>query len=164
MKKAKDIEQTFIDRTGKIAKNWGLGEPTGRIIGAMYFSEEPLSQREIAEKTGYTLSLVSPCLKIIEEHNIARKIRGNGKEKIYETTASFIEVFDKMIKRFLQHDILPLIEELDSAKEQNPGKKKIIEQMSRDYKKVERYMSLFEKICYLHNFKDKKMKKILARC
>jgi DNA-binding transcriptional regulator GbsR (MarR family) len=161
--KAVGIEQKFIDRTGKIAKLWGLGEPTGRVLGVLMFSEKPLSQREIADKTGYTLSLVSPNLKIIDSLDMLGRSRGSGKEKVYHITVSFIDAFDRMIKRFLQQDILPLIQELDDAKGKNPHKKKIIEQMSRDYKKVELYLAVFEKMMMLDKIRSDKIRKLLAR-
>jgi DNA-binding transcriptional regulator GbsR (MarR family) len=163
MEKQENIEEIFINRIGNISKKWGFSEPTGRIIGAMLFSEEPLTQKEIADKTGYTLSLVSPNLKILEELEISKKERGIGKEKIYRINVSFIELFNKMIERFLKQDILPFIDELDQAKDKNPEKKKIIEKISKDYKKVEKYMCLFEKIAYMNRLKEKKLDKLFAR-
>jgi len=78
------IEKNFIDRTGRISKQWGLGEPTGRVWGSLLFVDLPLSQREIAKKTGYSLSLVSPSLKILEKLNMIRSVRGEGREKLYK--------------------------------------------------------------------------------
>ena len=105
-----EIEKNFIDRTGKISKQWGLGEPAGRVWATLLFADTSLSQRQIAEKTDYSLSLVSPSLKILEKLNMVRSVRGKGKEKLYELAVSFIEAFNGLVKRFLEQDVKPLIE------------------------------------------------------
>jgi DNA-binding transcriptional regulator GbsR (MarR family) len=137
-------EKEFIDRMGKISKRWGMGEPAGRVWGVLLFSDAPLSQKEIAEKTGYTLSLVSPSLKIIEKYNMARSVRSGSKEKSYESTTSFIDGFNILIKQFLEQDIKPLIKELEDT--QTAKKNKKLSQLISDYKRLERYLCLFEKM------------------
>ncbi|MCK5333594.1 MAG: hypothetical protein KAJ24_03710, partial [Candidatus Aenigmarchaeota archaeon] len=89
-----EIEKEFIDRTGKISKQWSLGEPAGRVWAALLFAEASLSQKDIAMKTGYSLSLVSPSLKILESLNLIRSGRGESREKLYELEVSFIEAFN----------------------------------------------------------------------
>ena len=43
-------EKDFIDRIGKLSKQWGLGEPTGRVWATLLFANSTLSQKEIAKK------------------------------------------------------------------------------------------------------------------
>jgi len=43
-------EKDFIDRIGKISKQWGLGEPTGRVWATLLFANPNLSQKDIAKK------------------------------------------------------------------------------------------------------------------
>ena len=75
-------EREFIDRMGRISKRWGIGEPAGRVWGALLFADASLSQRDIALKTGYSLSLVSPSLTILEKYDMIRSVRGKSKEKL----------------------------------------------------------------------------------
>jgi DNA-binding transcriptional regulator GbsR (MarR family) len=137
-------EKKFIDRMGKISKRWGVGEPVGRVWGALLFAGVPLSQKEIAEKTGYTLSLVSPSLNLMEKLDMARSLRSNNKEKLYETTTSFIDGFRRLIKNFLDQDIKPLIEELENTKgiNNNPNLSKLVS----EYKIIKQNLDRFEKM------------------
>ena len=151
---------TFISKTGRIAKQWGLGEPSGRVWATLLFSDKPLSQKEISKQTGYSLSLISPSLKILEGLNMVRKIRGNGKEKLYELTASFIETFHLMIKRFLETEIKPLVEMLNTYTETNKSNEKLI-QLTKEYQRLETQLRWFDKLSGLKKITSEQIKKIL---
>jgi DNA-binding transcriptional regulator GbsR (MarR family) len=155
------MEKSFIDRTGKISKQWGLGEPAGRVWAALLFADKALSQRQIAEKTNYSLSLVSPSLKILEKLNMVRSIRGKGKEKLYELAMSFIEAFSAIIKRFLETDIHPLIKQLEKVKDTNSKNPKLFKLVG-EYKQLEMYLSWFEKMILMKKVSAEKIKKILG--
>ncbi len=154
------IEKEFIDRTGKISKQWGLGEPAGRVWAALLFTESSLSQKDIATKTGYTLSLVSPSLKILESLNLIRSIRGEGREKLYELELSFIEAFNIVIKRQLEHDINPLIQHLDRIEEKNKNPKLL--RLTAEYKQIEMYLGWFGKMISMKKVTGEKIKKLLG--
>jgi DNA-binding transcriptional regulator GbsR (MarR family) len=157
------IEKNFIDKTGKISKQWGLGEPAGRVWATLLFADTPLSQRQIAEKTGYSLSLVSPSLKILEKLNMIRSIRGESKEKLYELTVSFIEAFNGLIKRFLEQDVKPLIEQLEEVKEiHDPNKKNKLRRLIQEYKRLEMYLSLFTKLMLMKKATVEKVSKLIG--
>lgn len=146
-KDLKKVEKTFIDRTGKISKQWGLGEPAGRVWATLLFADAPLSQRQIAEKTEYSLSLVSPSLKILEKLNMVRSIRGKGKEKLHELALSFVDAFNELIRRFLEQDVKPLIEQLEDVDEiHNIEKKKKLIKLVKEYRNLEMYLGLFNKL------------------
>lgn len=160
---AKNIAQTekdFIDRTGKISKQWGLGEPAGRVWATLLFAGSPLSQKRIAKKTGYSLSLVSPSLKILEKLSMIRSIRGKGREKLYELALSFIEAFNVIIKRFLQNDVQPLIKELEHIKDINKNPK--LFKLTGEYKQLETYLNWFDKIIFMKKVTAEKMGKLLG--
>ena len=157
------IEKKFIDKIGKISKQWGLGEPAGRVWATLLFADTPLSQRQIAEKTGYTLSLVSPCLKILEKLNMVRSIRGKGKEKLYELAVSFIEAFNGLVKRFLEQDVKPLIEQLeDISKIKDINKKNKLAKLVKGYKSLEMYLGLFSKLMFMKKATAEKVRKIIG--
>jgi len=152
-------EKDFIDRTGKISKQWGLGEPAGRVWATLLFAESTLSQKEIAKKTGYTLSLVSPSLKIIEKLGMVRACRGEGRERKYELAMSFIEAFNVIIKRFLQNDVQPLITGLEHIK--NVKKKPQLTRLTKEYKRLEIYLGWFEKIIFMKKTTAERIGKLL---
>jgi DNA-binding transcriptional regulator GbsR (MarR family) len=153
-------EREFLDRMGKIAKRWGMSEPAGRVWGTLLFSDTPLPQKKIAEKTGYTLSLVSPSLSILEKLNLIYSIRGKNKERLYHTSTSFIQGFRILIKRFLEQDIKPLIIELEQTK--GVEKKHNLSKLISEYKHIEYYLDLFEKMKFVKSCDCTKTKKNLG--
>ncbi len=156
----KKSENDFIDGTGKLAKQWGLGEAAGRVWAALLLSESPLSQRDMAEKTTYSLSLVSPSLRILEKLGMIRSIRGEGREKLYELALSFIEAFNVIIKRFLQNDVSPLIQELEHIENINKNKK--LSKLAGEYKQLETYLGWFGKLIFMNKVTNNKVKKLLG--
>ena len=154
------VEKDFIDRTGKISKQWSLGEPAGRVWATLLFAEDSLTQKEIAAKTEYSLSLVSPSLKILESLNLIKSIRGSGREKLYELELSFIEAFNMLIKRQLEHDIKPLIKHLDMVEEKNKNPKLL--RLTADYKQIEIYLGWFGKMISMKKVTHEKIKNLLG--
>ncbi|MCK4729748.1 MAG: winged helix-turn-helix transcriptional regulator [Candidatus Aenigmarchaeota archaeon] len=153
-------EKDFIDRIGKISKQWGLGEPTGRVWATLLFADSNLSQKDIAKKTGYSLSLVSPSLKILEKLNMIRSVRGKGREKLYELAMSFIEAFNAIIKRFLECDVKPLINGLEQIKGINKNPKLL--KLKNEYKQMERYFNWFGKMIVMKKITGEKINKLLG--
>ncbi|MCK4429206.1 MAG: hypothetical protein KAU95_02430, partial [Candidatus Aenigmarchaeota archaeon] len=106
----------------------------------------------------YSLSLVSPSLKILEKLGLIRNIRGEGREKLYELALSFIEAFNIIIKRYLEQDIKPLIKHLDNIKNPNPRLLKLIS----EYKQMEMYLSWFGKMINMKKITSEKINKLLG--
>lgn len=152
------LEKEFIDRVGKMSKQWGLGEPAGRIWAAMLFANEALSQKDIATKTGYSLSLVSPSLKLLEQTNTIRPVK-NGRGNKYELTGSFTETFSGMIYRFMEHDVKPLIDKLEHADVDEKSKQKV-QHLVKEYKDFEGCLSTFIKILNMRKVALSKIKKL----
>lgn len=99
----------FIRRTGRITKQWGLGEPVGKIWGLLLFENKVLTQKEISEAIGYSLSLVSPSLNLMERLGFVSIVGKSGKEKQYGAVPSFIITFEKIVRNFISKEVDPLI-------------------------------------------------------
>jgi DNA-binding transcriptional regulator GbsR (MarR family) len=156
----KSFETRFVDRIGRITKNWGLSEPSGRVLGAIYISEGPISQRQISDITGYSLSLISPSLRILETNGLIAKMRGIKKERLYVATSDFVYAFNLFIKLFLERDIKPLISDLESLKGSGLKNRKI-DRLISDYRRVEVFFGLYDKMYRIKKNTSEKVKKIV---
>ncbi|MCD6478903.1 MAG: ArsR family transcriptional regulator [Candidatus Diapherotrites archaeon] len=137
MESMKKTKQEFITMMSRIGKQWGLGEPIGRIWGLLLFEGSPLSQREIARECNYSLSLVSPSLAFLEKMGLISVVGRRGKERLYRATSSFLEAFEKILNNFVQLSIEPVIELLSKAKEAgSEHTKKKLENIINEYKKA----------------------------
>jgi DNA-binding transcriptional regulator GbsR (MarR family) len=163
--KISEIEEDFVYRTGKIGKQWGLGEPAGKIWATLLFAQKPISQRGISEKTGYSLSLISPTLRILVNLNMVRIVNGKNKEKEYELISTMNDAFSGLMRRFLESDVRPLVAKLDEVHSLHAGGNKFenknIERSLKEYTQLEKSIQLFHKIIVADSEKIKKIEKIL---
>ncbi len=104
-----------MEQIAVLGKRWGLGEPAGRVWGLLLFENSPMSQREIARKCNYSLSLISPSLTILGKWGLIRVVEKRGREKLYNATTSFLEAFEKLLKNFTEDEIEPIIETLSQT-------------------------------------------------
>ena len=136
----------ILSSFGRISKQWGLGEPVGRVWGFLLFKSIPVTQKEVEKGTNYSRGLVSRSLKKLKELDIIF-ITKKGKEFYYSTNASLIKGFNKVTKNFLETEIKPLIESL--SKNLNEVKdvtvKKNIRRMINEYKKLDLGILVFSK-------------------
>ncbi len=113
----KKISEEFIGRVGKIGKRWGLGEPAGKIWGALAFSKKPLTQKEIAKICNYSRGLVSRNLSVLKKMNIAKTASIRGKVKLYSTVSSFSESFNSLVHKFKTEEMSRLFHILEQKVE-----------------------------------------------
>ena len=145
------FKNEFIRRIGRMAKQWGLGEPVGKIWGLLLFENKALTQREIAKQLNCAVSLVSPSINLMDNLGFVSITGKNGREKQYGAVPSFIVTFDKIVRNFIDKEVNPLVNLLDSninlIKDDNT--KKRFENMLIEYKKAGesiRMLSKFIKI------------------
>lgn len=121
-----------------MTKQWGLGEPVGKIWGLLLFENKALTQREIANQLNCAVSLVSPSLNLMENMGFVSITGKNGREKQYGAVPSFIGAFDKLIRKFIEKEVNPLIKLLDSnmASIEDKDTRKRFENMIVEYQKA----------------------------
>ena len=143
-----DFRNEFTYRVGKIGKQWGIGEPAGRVWGVLLFNTKPLTQKEIAKQCDYSLGLVSQSLKILEHLGMIITLGRKGRQKLYNVVVSFIDSFEKLLHNFMETEIQPIITLLDSNMEEIK-EKEVRNRMNilvKDYKKMDLMLSFFSKI------------------
>jgi len=145
-KKSEIDTKKILSSFGRISKQWGLGESSGKVWGFLLFKSMPITQKQIEEGTNYSRGLVSRSLKKLRELDII-SITKKGNEFYYSTNASLIKGFNKVTKNFLEMEIKPLIESL--SKNLNEVKdvtfKKNIRRMINEYKKLNLGILVFSK-------------------
>ena len=132
------FKNEFIRRIGRIAKQWGFGESAGRIWGLLLFENKALTQREIAKQLDCAVSLVSPSLNLMENAGLVSITGKNGREKQYGAVPSFIVTFDKLVRNFIEKEVNPLVNLIDSNINsiKDGDTKKRFENMLIEYKKA----------------------------
>lgn len=141
-------ESEFIHRLGRLTSQWGLGEPVGRIWGVLLFENKPLTQDEIKEKTGYSVSLISTNLTLLHNLGFVVTIGKRGRKKLYRVTASLVDAFQRFLKNFVEIELTPTIEllsrDLDEFKDRKI--KVSIGNLVQEYRKIRLLMLYFLRI------------------
>jgi len=142
------FQNEFTYRVARIGKQWGLGEPAGRVWGILLFNAKPLTQKEIAKQCNYSLGLVSQSLKILEHLGMITTIGRRERKKLYTATVSFIDSFEKLLYNFMKTEIRPIIRLLSSniEKVKDEEIRNRLDALMKDYKKMDLLLAFFSKM------------------
>ena len=77
------IERHIYDTFAEVAASLGYSPLHGKIIAALLVHGKPMSLQELAEATGYSPSMVSLSLDLLEVLNIVKKIKKTADRKLY---------------------------------------------------------------------------------
>ncbi len=77
------IERHIYDTFAEVAASLGYSPLHGKIIAALLVNGKPMSLTELAEATGYSPSMVSLSLDLLEVLNIIKKIKKTADRKLY---------------------------------------------------------------------------------
>ncbi len=78
MAKVEELEGEVVSLWEDIVEARGFERVFGRIICILLLEGKPISQKQISEKTGYSLPSVSKALNTLTSLGSVRKIRGSG--------------------------------------------------------------------------------------
>lgn len=78
MSNQEEVEREVISLWEDLAEARGFGRVLGRVLYNLMIEGRPLSQREIAEKTGYSVPTVSRALNTLVSLGTVRKIAMPG--------------------------------------------------------------------------------------
>jgi len=147
------IREQFIYKTAKIGKQWGIGEPAGKVWGVLMFSEKPLTQKEMCKQSGYSIGLISRSITVLENLGMVSDIGRRNKEKLYSASASATDFLGKLMINLLENNIKPIISLLDTNKE-SVNDKKIKLRMNtliKDYSKIKESLDNFSNFLVKEN-------------
>ena len=143
-----EFKDEFIHRVSKIGRYWNAGEPASKIWGLLVFENKSLTQKEIAKQSQYSLSLVSPSLKVLENLGMISITGRRGKEKLYKADVSLVDTFERSIRLLMENDIKPLTSSLSSQLEtvKDEEVRERLELLLKDYKKMNMMLNIFSRI------------------
>ena len=125
--------EEFIGLLSNSCRVNGFDELSSRIIASLFLEPGEVSLRELAKKTGYSVSAVSTSLKFIERTGIVRRVRKPKSRQVYfymEKSVSGIAL--DILKRKYEKIVL-------ESKSALPG---IIERFRREEKGADKKESL----------------------
>jgi DNA-binding transcriptional regulator GbsR (MarR family) len=97
-----EVKTNTISAWERMAVARGANSLVGRILGVLYTSSEPLSQKDISAKVCYELSAVSQALNLLSGLGAIRRIKKPGERTgYYEPNAPVSTMLANTLARWL---------------------------------------------------------------
>ncbi|MFX0061516.1 MAG: GbsR/MarR family transcriptional regulator [Candidatus Hermodarchaeota archaeon] len=127
MNELKSVERKILALWEDIAEARGFDRVLGRVLCTLLIERRPLSQQELAEKTGYSIPTISKILKVLISMGTGRKIKKPGTR----TTQYYVEIqpwellSGALIKwinttKIMEKRTLELRQEVENSKSEDP--------------------------------------------
>ena len=150
-----EIENKIYDTFAEVASSLGYSPLHGKIIGVLLVSGKALSLDDVAKETGYSPSMVSLSLDLLEVLGIIKKVKKTGDRKLYlELHGDLLEALKNAIIIKLEKSVRNSLTEFEKAKEQlkaidGDNKNKVLKTISvleGNIKRLEMYVNLLAEI------------------
>lgn len=117
MTTSQEIEKKILSTFSETANSLGYSPLHGSIIGLLLVKDRPMSLQEIAEETGYSASMVSLSLDLLEVLGTIKKIKKTGDRKLYiKLDGDLLEVLKNAITIKMSKSIHNSLADFDESR------------------------------------------------
>lgn len=150
-----EIERKIFNTFGEVAKSIGFSPVHGNIIAALLVGGSSLSLQDLAKKTGYSLSMVSLSLDLLEILGIIKKVKKPTDRKLYiELGSDLLDSLKRILLMRIRKNISDSLSEFEQSKKrleklrgENKGDVlKAINTLERQITRLKRYVDVLSEI------------------
>jgi len=146
----RQLKRKIFNVFSEVAGSIGYSPVHGKIIGVLLISRRPMSLQELARETGYSSSMISLSLDLLDVLGVIKKIKKTADRKLYiELSGDLLECLKKAFVMRLERSISQSLSEFDrlraSAKRDHSASKTLAV-LEKEIKRLETYISLLSKI------------------
>jgi DNA-binding transcriptional regulator GbsR (MarR family) len=151
----REIEKRIFNTFSELARSMGFSPIHGNIIGSLIVGGGSLSLQEIAKRTGYSISMISLSMDLLEILGIVKKVKKLRDRKLYiELNGDILESLKKIFLIRVKKGISDSLLEFEQNKEkllklQGKNKNdvlKAIDTLEKEIKRLDKYVSLLSGI------------------
>lgn len=155
MTKAEDIQNKILSTFGEVASSIGYSPLHGKIIAVLLVKDKPIPLQELARDTGYSVSMISLSLDLLEVLGIIRKIKKTADRKLYiELSGDLIETLKNAIAMKVEKSINNTLSEFETARRdlnslQGPERdraEKTLNMLESQIKRLNNYINTLSRI------------------
>lgn len=115
--KIEQIEKKIFSTFGEVASAIGYSPLHGQIIAVLLVKGKPMSLQDIAQETGYSSSMISLSLDLLEVLGVVKTIKKAGDRKLYvELSGDLLESLKNAILVKLSKSISSSLVEFEEGK------------------------------------------------
>ncbi len=151
-----EIEKKILSTFSETANALGYSPLHGSIIGVLLVKDRPMSLQEIAEETGYSTSMISLSLDLLEVLGVIKKMKKTGDRKLYiKLDGDLLEVLKNAIiiklSKSIRHSLTDFDESrkklhtINSSTDRERVKKKI-DVLEKELKRLQSYVEILSDV------------------
>lgn len=152
MNRVEDVERKIVSLWEDIAETRGFDRVLGRVICTLLIEGRPLSQREIAEKTGYSVPTISKTLKVLVSLGSGRKMKKLGKRvTLYYVDMHPLEILSGALMKWIltaktmEQRASEILQELVKIKDEDPERsEKLMKMLMRFTASIPKMIEIME--------------------
>jgi len=146
----KDLENKILGIFAEVAGSIGYSPLHGKIIGVLLVKDRQMSLQDIAKETGYSTSMVSLSLDLLDVLDVIKKVKKTGDRKLYiELSGDLLECLKKAFVMRLERSISSSLAEFENLKKTvktDTSASQTLEVLEKEIKRLETYINLLSKI------------------
>lgn len=155
MGEIREIEKKIFNTFSELARSMGLSPVHGTIIGSLIIGGGYLSLQDMAKKTGYSISMISLSMDLLELLGIVKKVKKPSDRKLYiELNGDLLESLKKIFLMRVKKGIDGSLSDFEDGRErlkniQGEDKKEVIkaiENLEKEIKRLDKYVTLLSEI------------------
>ena len=144
------LENRILDIFSDVAGSIGYSPLHGKIIGILLVKQRSMSLQEIAKETGYSSSMISLSLDLLELLGVIKKVKKVSDRKLYiELSGDLLECLRKAFVMKLERSISGSLAEFEKLKKdsrENKSSRHTLDVLEKEIKRLDKYVSLLSKI------------------
>ena len=155
MVNVQSLKEKIYNTFSETASSIGYSSIHGKIIGALLANEKEMSLQDLANETGYSISMISLSLDLLEVFGLVKKVRKIGDRNLYiYLQGDLLECLKNAITIRVQKSISNTLMEFQEERkniERLPKKDrekmlKIIEALENQIKRLQKYVNTLSKV------------------
>ena len=155
MSNRKSIEEEIYSTFSNVAYSIGYSPLHGRIIGVLLVKNREMSLQEIAKETGYSTSMVSLSLDLLEIFSVIKKIKKTADRNLYVSLqGDLLECLKNAFMIKVRKSIVSTLSDFEENrknlkkmdKKDRERIEKIIDILENEIKRLDRYITLLSRI------------------
>jgi DNA-binding transcriptional regulator GbsR (MarR family) len=152
---AKNLEEKIYSTFSEVASSIGYSPLHGRIIGVLLVKGKPLSLQELAKETGYSTSMISLSLDLLEVLGVIKKVKKTADRQLYITLqGDLLEILKNAIVTKVTKSVSNTLTDFEESRaslkdlpsEQRKETERTLDILEKEIKRLDRYMRLLGKM------------------
>jgi DNA-binding transcriptional regulator GbsR (MarR family) len=150
----KTIQERIYSTFAEVARSIGYSPIHGKIIGALLVNGGEMSLQKLSRETGYSLSMVSLSLDLLEVMGVVKKSRKPGDRNLYiSLEGDLLETLKNAIVMRIRKSVDATLEDFRNSRGETEGLppeerkrvRKSIRILESEIRRLERYVGMLSR-------------------